>query len=68
MGQQDKLITLEDLKNEFDEKAFFGFYTACTVLAAVLVDPSEALDVENMKEDGTGLEVKTMEKTFWQSF
>ena len=64
VGQEDKLISLEDLKREFDEKAFFGFNTACTVLAVVLADPSEAFDMENMKEDGTGLDVKTVEKTY----
>lgn len=64
LNQSDKMITLEELKKEFEEKAFFGFNTACTVLTAVLADPSEAFDLENLNEDGSSIDATIMEKTF----
>ncbi|KAJ9583827.1 hypothetical protein L9F63_021830 [Diploptera punctata] len=65
MGQHDKLISLEELKKEFEEKYFFGFNTACTVLTAVLADPSEAFDLEHFKEDDeSSFDPKYMEKTY----
>jgi hypothetical protein len=64
LGCEHHKFTIEQLKKEFEEKSFFGLITACTVLLAVLGEPTEIYDVENIKEDGSALDSKSLEKTF----
>jgi hypothetical protein len=51
MGYSRKLITLEDLWKEYDNKALYGLLGACCVLPAVLSDTG--IDINAMLESGT---------------
>ncbi|XP_069676289.1 uncharacterized protein [Periplaneta americana] len=57
-------FTVDVLKKEFDDRSFFGFVTACTLLGAVVAEPTEAFDMENLNEDGSNLDAKSIEKTY----
>jgi hypothetical protein len=64
LGCEHHKFTIEQLKKECEDKAFFGLITACTVLLAVLGEPTEIYDMENFKEDGSPLDSKSLERTF----
>ncbi|PSN37399.1 hypothetical protein C0J52_16309 [Blattella germanica] len=64
LDQDPKQFTLQQLKDEYEEKHFFGFITACTVLSAVLADPSDAVEMKKVKEDGSGIEVEDLLKPY----
>jgi hypothetical protein len=51
MGYSREIITLEDLWEEYDNKALYGLYAACCLLPAVLSDIG--FDVNAMMESGT---------------
>ncbi|XP_069675924.1 uncharacterized protein [Periplaneta americana] len=58
-------FTLQQLKNEFEEKAFFGLISTFTLLNLVLAHPKDALDMENLTEGNLKLtEMNPMEKGF----
>jgi hypothetical protein len=57
-------FTIDKLKKEFEDKSFFGLFAACTTLSAVLAEPTEIYDMENIKEDGSTVDSKSVERTF----
>jgi hypothetical protein len=65
LGCSDVEFTYEHLKKEFEDKAYFGLFTACAFLSIMLVDPKECKDLENMKPDDLrAVEGNPMEKAF----
>jgi hypothetical protein len=64
LGCEHHKFTIKQLKKEFEEKSFFGLITACTVLAAVLAEPTETYDMDNFKEDGSCLDPTCFEKVY----
>jgi len=52
------------MKEEYEDRSLFGLMTTCTVLSAVLADPAEAFDMENVKEDGSVIDSKILEKPY----
>jgi hypothetical protein len=64
LGSEHHHFTLDQLKKEFEEKSFFGLMTAVIVLSVVLAEPSETIVMENIKEDGSVADLKSVEKTF----
>lgn len=55
-------FTIDQLKEEFEEKSLFGLIAAATVLSAVVADPNDVMDLENVKEDGSNMDLKLVEK------
>ncbi|KAJ9583829.1 hypothetical protein L9F63_021832, partial [Diploptera punctata] len=51
MGLESELISFKQLKEEFEEKNFFGLITACTVLRLMLAEKEDVPDLKNMTED-----------------
>jgi hypothetical protein len=64
LGCEHHHFTLDQLKKEFEDKSFFGLMTAVTVLSAVLAGPNEIFDMENINEDGSNVDPKSVEKTY----
>jgi hypothetical protein len=64
LGSDHHVYTIEQLKKEYEDRSFFGLFTACTLLSAVLADPAEALDMEGLSEDGSNLDSKSLEKSY----
>jgi hypothetical protein len=54
MGYSRKVITLEELRKEYDSKTMYGLFGACCVLPAVLSD--RGIDVNVMLESGIAKE------------
>jgi hypothetical protein len=52
MGYSRKVITLEALRKDYDDKAVFGIYGACFVLPAILDD--KGIAPESILEKGAG--------------
>jgi len=51
LGCSDVEFTIEDLKKEFENKAYFGLITACVYLNMFLADPKDSVDVETVTMD-----------------
>jgi hypothetical protein len=64
LGCEHHKFTIEELKKEFEEKSFFGLIIIFNILPAVLAEPADAFDRENLKEDGTTSDLKHLERTF----
>ena len=64
LGCYHHIYTFEQMKKEYEDRSLFGLITACTVLGAVLADPAEAFDMENIKEDGSQVDPKSLEKPY----
>jgi hypothetical protein len=64
LGCDHHSYTFEQLKEEYDDRSFFGLITACTLLTIVLLDPAEASDLENTMEVGDNLDSKSLEKVY----
>jgi hypothetical protein len=64
LGCEHHEFTIEQLKKEFEEKSFFGLITVCTILTAVLAEPTETFDMENLKDDGTSLDPANYERIY----
>ena len=64
LGCDLHIYTFEQMKKEYEDRSLFGLMTACTVLSAVLADPEEAFDLENVKEDGSQMDSKSLEKPY----
>lgn len=64
LGCEHHQFTIEQLKEEFEDKSFFGLIAACTVLTAVLAEPAETYDMENITEDGSVLDSKSVERIY----
>ncbi|CAG2055220.1 unnamed protein product [Timema podura] len=64
LGMSSDLYSLETLKKEFNDCSFFGLNAAIQVLAAVVADPSDAFDVDNLTEEmmTSGEQSNPMEK------
>jgi hypothetical protein len=52
MGYSKKVITLEALRTDYDDKAVFGLYGACCVLPGSLCD--EGVELDSVLEKGAG--------------
>ncbi|GLH00626.1 Uncharacterized protein GBIM_06952 [Gryllus bimaculatus] len=48
LGHGDKAITTDALQEDMDRRASFGLLSACTVLCAVVAEPSEAIAMEDL--------------------
>ena len=48
---QGPYITLEQLKEEYEEKNFFGLIIACTILSYLLAEKEDLPDTKNLSED-----------------
>lgn len=64
LGSDHHIYTIEQMKKEYEERSLFGLITACTLLSAVLADPAEAFDMENINEDGSSMDSKSLEKPY----
>jgi hypothetical protein len=64
LGCEHHHFTLDQLKKEFEEKSFFGLMTAVTILTAVLAEPSDIIDMESLNEDGSNVDLKSVEKSY----
>lgn len=65
LGCSDVEFTIEHLKKEFEERAYFGLITACSTLSIVLADPKDTTDFENVTfDDMKAVEGNPMEKSF----
>jgi hypothetical protein len=64
LGCEHHQFTIEQLKKEFEDKSLFGLFAACTVLTAVLAEPTETYDMENIKGDGSTLDPKSVERIY----
>jgi hypothetical protein len=64
LGCKHHQFTIEQLKKEFEDKSIFGLMTAFTVLSAVLAEPTETYDMENIKEDGTSMDLESIERPY----
>jgi len=50
MGYSKKIITLEELRKDYDDKTIFGLFGACCVLPFVLAD--KGIDPDSLLESG----------------
>ena len=48
---ESELISLEELKEEFEEKNYFGLITACSVLCLILAQGDEVPETKELKEE-----------------
>jgi hypothetical protein len=64
LGCEHHKFTIDQLKKEFEEKSFFGLIAACTVLPAVLSEPTETYDLENFNEDGSTADLQRLERVY----
>ncbi|KAJ9583831.1 hypothetical protein L9F63_026840 [Diploptera punctata] len=53
MSLESELISFEQLKEEFEEKNFFGLITACTILCVIVAEQEDVPDFKNMKDDNS---------------
>jgi hypothetical protein len=64
LGCSDVEFTIEHLKKDFEDKAYFGLITACVYLNMMLADPKESVDVDNVTlEDFKAVEGNPMVKS-----
>ena len=52
MGYSKKVITLEALRKDYDEKAVYGLFGTCCFLPVILAD--KGIEPESLLESGTG--------------
>lgn len=65
LGCSDVEFTVEHLKKEFEDRAYFGLITACLFLNLMLAEPKERIDLENVTfDDMRAVEGNPMEKSF----
>jgi pyoverdine/dityrosine biosynthesis protein Dit1 len=65
LGCSDVEFTIEHLKKEFEDRAYFGLITACFPLSIILADPEEITDLENVTlDDLKAAEGNPMKKSF----
>ena len=64
LGCDHHIYTIEQMKKEYEDRSLFGLFTACTLLSAVLADPEEAFDMDNINEDGSSMDSKSLEKPY----
>lgn len=65
LGCSDVEFTIEHLKKDFEDRAYFGLITACFTLSVILADPKEISDFENVTfDDLKAVEGNPMEKSF----
>jgi hypothetical protein len=65
LGCSEVKFTLQQLKKEFEDKAFFGLITSCTLLNLILADPKDAVDLEHLTlDDMRAVEKNPMQEGF----
>lgn len=65
LGCSDVEFTIEHLKKDFEDRAYFGLITACFTLSLILADTKEIMDLENVTfDDLKAVEGNPMEKSF----
>jgi hypothetical protein len=52
MGYSKKIITLDALRKDYDDKAIYGLFGACCALPVVLAD--KGVDMDSLMEKGAG--------------
>jgi hypothetical protein len=57
LGYSKKIITLEDLRKDYDDKAIYGLFGACCVLPIVLADKGVEQEIFLEKDFGHNPEV-----------
>jgi hypothetical protein len=64
MGYTKKVITLEALRKEYDDKAIYGLFGACCVLPIVLAD--KGIEPESLLEPGAGQNLEVYNGEFYK--
>jgi hypothetical protein len=64
MGYSKKVITLEDLRKDYDDKAVFGLYGACCALPIVLTDKD--IDLDSFVEKRVGKDPEELNGEFFK--
>jgi hypothetical protein len=64
MRYSKKIITLEDLRKDYDDKAVYGLYGACCALPIVLDD--KGVEQESILEKGAGQNPEVLNGAFFK--
>jgi hypothetical protein len=64
MGYSKKVITLEDLRKDYDDKAVYGLFGACCVLPIVLAD--KGIEMDSLMEKGTRQNAEELHGEFFK--
>jgi hypothetical protein len=64
MGYSKKVIILEALRKDYDNKAVYGLFGACCVLPVVLAD--KGIDLDSLLEKGTGQNPEELSGEFFK--
>jgi hypothetical protein len=64
MGYSKKIITLEDLRKDYDDKAVFGLYGVCCVLPVLLTD--KGVDMDSALEISAGQNPEVLNGEFYK--
>ena len=52
MGYSKKIITLDALRKDYDDKAIYGLFGACCILPVLLAD--KGVELDSLMEKGAG--------------
>jgi hypothetical protein len=64
MGYSKKIITLEALRKDYDDKAVYGLFGACCVLPIVLAD--KGIELDSLLEKGTAQNPEELSGEFFK--
>ena len=64
MGYSKKVITLEALRKDYDDKAIYGLFGACCGLPIALAD--KGVESESLLEKGAGLTPEVLNGEFYK--
>jgi hypothetical protein len=64
MGYSKKVINLEALRKDYDEKAIYGLFGACCVLPIVLAD--KGIEHDSLLEKGAGENTEVLNGEFYK--
>ena len=64
MGYSRKVITLEALRKDYDDKAVYGLYGACCVLPVALVD--KGIEMDSLVKKHSGQNPKVLNGEFFK--
>jgi hypothetical protein len=64
MGYSKKVITLEALRKDYDEKAICGLFGVCCALPIVLAD--KGVELDSLLESGAGKNAEVLNGEFYK--
>nr|CAD7455077.1 unnamed protein product [Timema tahoe] len=67
LGSGHKRITFQELQDEYERKAFYGFFSLVTVLPIVMSDPDDAMDMDKLLQTGDDVEGNMKQPNSFQS-